>query len=108
MSWVLIPSTNKRGESGAQISCVKTYKLSCQQIPWGRDRQSILFIIIFLILGGYNFASFKDMLLKLIQATIIDSKNMLGWAFLWLPVTWLSNGQLKKIQTPKSFSFMSM
>ena len=61
MSWVLIPSTNKRGESGPQISCGKTYKLSGQQIPWGR-----------VILGGYNFASFKGMLLKLIQATILD------------------------------------
>ena len=96
MSWVLIPSTNKRGESGAQISCVKTYKLSCQQIPWGRHRQSILFIIIFLILGGYNFASFKDMLLKLIQATIIDSRSVS-----MVTVTWLSNGQLKQIKTPK-------
>ena len=96
MSWVLIPSTNKRGESGAQISCVKTYKLSCQQIPWGRDRQSILFIFFFLILGGYNFASFKDMLLKLIQATIIDSRSVS-----MVTVTWLSNGQLKQIKTPK-------
>ena len=49
MSWVLIPSTNKRGESGPQISCGKTYKLSCQQIPWGR-----------VIFGGYNFASFTQ------------------------------------------------
>ena len=95
MSWVLIPSTNKRGESGAQISWVKTYKLSCQQIPWGRDRQSILFIIIFLILGGYNFAMI-DMLLKLIQATIIDSRSVS-----MVTVTWLSNGQLKQIKTPK-------
>ena len=66
MSWVLIPSTNKRGESGPQISCGKTYKLSSQQIPWGR-----------VIFGGYNFASFKGLLLKLIQATILDSRNML-------------------------------
>ena len=66
------------------------FKLSCQQIQWGRDRHKK-----FWNSWGYNFASFKGMLLKLIQATILDSRNILDKAFLWLPVRWPSSGQLK-------------
>ena len=78
------------------------FKLSCQQIQWGRDRHKK-----FWNSWGYNFASFKGMLLKLIQATILDSRNILNKAFLWLLVRWPSSGN-QKIIIPKLFSFKSM
>ena len=48
------------------------FKLSSQQIQWGRDRHKN-----FWNSWGYNLVSFKGMLLKLIHATILDSRNIL-------------------------------
>ena len=43
-----------------------------QKIEWGRDRQKH-----FWSSWGYNFLYFKGMTLKLIQATILDSRKIL-------------------------------
>ena len=66
------------------------FKLSGQHIQRGHDRHKN-----FWHSQGYNFVSVKGMLLKLIQATILDSRNILDQVFLWLPVTRPSRGQLK-------------
>jgi len=43
-----------------------------QKIEWGRDRHKH-----FWSSWGYNFRSFKGMTLKLIQATILDTRKIL-------------------------------
>ena len=50
-----------------------SFRLSGQKIPWGRNRHRT-----FLNSWGYNFVPFKGMLLKLIQATIPESRNILN------------------------------
>ena len=65
------------------------FRLSGQQIPWGRDWHHN-----FLNSWGYNFVSFKGMQLKLIQAKYLIS-GIFWISFLGLPVTRLSSGQLK-------------
>ena len=47
-----------------------------QKIGWGRDRHKD-----FWSSWGYNFLSFKAMTLKLIRATIVDSRKILEQAF---------------------------
>ena len=47
------------------------FKLSGQQIPWGRDRHKH-----FRNSWACNFVSFKGIFLKSIQATILDSRNI--------------------------------
>ena len=48
------------------------FKLSGQQILWGRNRHKNVWNS-----WGYNFVSFQGEFLKLIQATILDSRNIL-------------------------------
>ena len=55
---------------------------------------------IFGILGAITL--FPIWIWNLIQATILDSRNILYYVLVWLPVTWLYGGQLK------NFSFKSM